>query len=85
MICPLSRAHIYVIYFPKKRFIPSPAGCFLMIFSRKRCEGLLFQPFTSGARISRAVKDVVNDKMMLILGSLQVSPRVKAWGGGVKG
>ena len=84
MICPLSRAHIYVIYFPKKGFTPSPAGFFLLIFRSKQCEGLLFQPFTSGARIGQAVKDEVNIKMMLNSGYFKVSPRVKGCGGSVK-
>ena len=48
MICPFSRAYIYVIYFPKKGFTPSPKGFFLLIFRIKQCEGLLFQTFTPG-------------------------------------
>lgn len=84
MICPLSRAYIYVIYFPKKGFTPSPAGFFLLIFRSKQCEDLLFQTFTPGVRMSRAVNDGMNNKMMLNLGYFKVSPRVKGCGGGVK-
>lgn len=84
MICPLSRAHIYVFYFPKKRFTSSPVGFFLLIFKIKQCEGLLFQTFTPGVRMGRAVNDGVNNKMMLNLGYFKVSPRVKGCGGGVK-
>ncbi len=84
MICPLSRAYIYVIYFPKKGFTPSQAGFFLLIFRSKQCEGLLFQTFTPGVRMGRAVNDGANNKMMLNSGCFKVSPRVKGCGGGVK-
>ena len=84
MICPLSRAYIYVIYFPKKGFTPSPAGFFLLIFRIKQCEGLLFQTFTPGVRMGRAVNDGANNKMMLNSEYSKVSPRVKGCGGGVK-
>ena len=84
MICPLSRAYIYVIYFPKKGFTPSQVGFFLLIFRIKQCEGLLFQTFTPGVRMGRAVNDGVNNKMMLNSGYFKVSPRVKGCGGGVK-
>ena len=37
---------IYVFYFPKKSFTPSHNRFFLLISSRLKCEGLLFQAFT---------------------------------------
>ena len=84
MICPLSRAYIYVFYFPKKAFTPSPVDFFLLIFWSKQCEGLLFQTFTPGVRMGRAVNDGANNKMMLNSGYFKISPRVKGCGGGVK-
>ena len=38
---------LYTLFIPKKTFTPSHNYFFLLIFSRLKCEGLLFQAFTS--------------------------------------
>ena len=46
-ICP-TRTRIYAFNFPKNVFNPSQKVRFLLIFNGFECEGLDFQPFTSG-------------------------------------